>query len=159
VSGDARSERALVLSGRRAALLLLGLLAVVPTAVQAQEESPIAQDDPLFATLFPPELIMQHRRAIGLEDEQRDAISRLISDLQGRVLALQWELMDEVDQLGRITGGERVDLDRALDQMDAVLDTEKQIKQAHLEMLVRIKNLLTARQQQMLEELRGGAGG
>lgn len=154
-----RALHALVVSGALPALLLAGLFTLVPAAALAQEEPAVEQDDPLFATLYPPELIMQHRRAIGLDDEQRDAISRLISDLQGRVLALQWELMDEVDQLGRITGGERVDLDRALDQMDTVLDTEKDIKQAHLEMLVRIKNLLTPRQQQMLEELRGGEGG
>jgi Spy/CpxP family protein refolding chaperone len=39
------------------------------------------------------------------------------------------------------------------------LDTEKQIKQAHLEMLIRIKNLLSPEQQATLEELRGGAEG
>jgi Spy/CpxP family protein refolding chaperone len=65
-------------------------------------------------------------------------------------------LLDEIEQLTEITGGERVDLDRALDQMDRVLDREKQIKQAHLEMLVRIKNLLTPEQQATLAELRSG---
>ena len=62
-----------------------------------------------------------------------------------------------------MTAPPRVDLDRALDQMDRVLDTEKEIKQAHLEMLVRIKNLLRPEQQRRLEELRrageGGGGG
>jgi hypothetical protein len=53
----------------------------------------------------------------------------------------------------------RVDLDRALDQLNAVLDTERQIKQSHLEMLVRIKNLLRTEQQATLERLREGAGG
>jgi Spy/CpxP family protein refolding chaperone len=145
----------------RRTLLTAALLAVVSLpggaayAVFAQEVEELPAD-PLFATLYPPELIMQYRRAIGLNDEQRDAISRLIQDLQGRVVRLQWELLDEIQQLTEITGGERVDLDRALDQMDSVLDREKQIKQAHLEMLVRIKNLLTPEQQAMLEELRGG---
>jgi len=101
---------------------------------------------------------MQHRRSIGLNDEQRDAISRLISDLQGRVLGLQWELAAEVEELAVITGRPRVDLDRALDQMNSVLDKEKDIKQAHLEMLVRIKNILTAEQQAQLEELRRRGG-
>ncbi len=127
--------------------------------VQAQDEAPALQQDPIFSSLFPPELIMQHRRAIGLNDEQRDAISRLISDLQGRVLSLQWELLDEMQELGSITGGNRVDLDRAIDQMGDVLDKEKEIKQAHLEMLVRIKNLLTPQQQARLRELRPSAPG
>ena len=123
------------------------------TPVLAQQEQAVAED-PLFATLFPPELIMQHRRAIGLTDEQRDAISHLIGDLQGRVVRLQWDLLDEVQRLAEITAGTRVDLDRSLDQIGNVLDTESEIKQAHLEMLVRIKNLLSADQQATLERLR-----
>lgn len=138
-------------------LLCIALFLAAP--VSAQEPAAEVGQDPLFETLYPPELIMQHRRAIGLDDEQRDAISRLISDLQGRVLSLQWELMAEVEQLGTVTSPSRVDLDRALDQMNAVLDLEGDIKRAHLEMLVRIKNLLTPEQQRRLEALRGeGAG-
>ncbi|MDX1495560.1 MAG: periplasmic heavy metal sensor [Longimicrobiales bacterium] len=147
-----------VLLGSALALASVLALSGALQPLQAQEEASSVTQDPLFRTLFPPELIMQHRRAIGLNDEQRDAISRLISDLQGRVLGLQWELMAEVEELATITGRPRVDLDQALDQMDSVLDKEKEIKQAHLEMLVRIKNILTPQQQARLEELRRGAG-
>jgi Spy/CpxP family protein refolding chaperone len=128
---------------------------VSPVGVLAQEGATL-QEDPLFATLYPPELIMQHRRAIELTDEQRDAISRLISELQGEVLSLQWELQDELEELGAVTGRSRVELDRAIDEMGDVLDKEKDIKLAHLEMLVRIKNVLTAEQQALLDELRAG---
>ncbi len=126
------------------------------TPVLAQQAPPAQSvgEDPLFATLFPPELIMLHRRAIGLTDEQRDAISQLIGDLQGRVVRLQWDLLDEIQRLAEITAGTRVDLDRSLDQIGNVLDREGEIKQAHLEMLVRIKNLLSAEQQATLERLR-----
>jgi Spy/CpxP family protein refolding chaperone len=146
---------------RRLAIVLVvaaGTTAAIPSVACAQQEPPAIQQDPLFGTLFPPELIMQHRRAIELSDEQRDAISRLIADLQGRVVRLQWELLDEMEQLTQTMSASRVDLDRALDQLNAVLDTERQIKQAHLEMLVRIKNLLRPEQQATLERLREGAG-
>ena len=141
--------------GSSAGLLvaLVVCFGALSTPALAQQEQAMG-DDPLFATLFPPELIMQHRRAIGLRDEQRDAISQLIGDLQGRVVRLQWELLDEIRELGEITSGTRVDLDRSLDQIGNVLDTENEIKQAHLEMLVRIKNLLSADQQATLERLR-----
>ena len=140
------------------AVLSSGALLSRPAAAFAQEEG-VLQEDPLFATLFPPELIMQHRRAIGLDDRQRDAITRLISDLQRKSLELQWELLDEIEQLGEVTGRPRVDLDRAMDEMGDVLDKEREIKTAHLEMLVRIKNLLRPDQQAMLGELRrSGAG-
>jgi len=140
--------------GRVAVLaLLLAGASGASADVQAQQQ-PGLQEDPLFETLFPPDLIMQHRRAIGLTDEQRDAISQMIQELQGRVVRLQWELLDEVQQLREVMGASRVELDRALDQLNEVLDTEREIKQAHLEMLVRIKNLLTPEQQEALARLR-----
>ncbi len=120
--------------------------------VGAQE--PEVAADPLKAALFAPELIMKHRRAIDLDDEQRDAISRLIRDLQGRVVGYQWELLDDMQALTDVLDGPRVDLDLALDRMGNVLDKEKQVKQAHLELLVRIKNVLTLEQQTRLRELR-----
>jgi Spy/CpxP family protein refolding chaperone len=134
-------------------VVALAAVLVAPAMGIAQEAPPVAED-PLFAALFPPEVIMQHRRAIGLTDQQRDAISQMIGTLQGRVVRLQWELLDEMQQLTEIMSGPRVDLDRGLDQLDSVLDTEKEIKKAHLEMLVRIKNLLSAEQQATLERLR-----
>jgi Spy/CpxP family protein refolding chaperone len=140
-------------------VLLIGAALAGGLAAPAVAQEPVLQEDPVFSTLFPPELIMQHRRAIALTGEQRDAISQMIQELQGRVVRLQWELLDEVQQLTEVLEGTRVDLDRSLDQMDEVLDTEKQIKQAHLEMLIRIKNLLSPEQQATLEELRGGAEG
>lgn len=130
---------------------------VVGAPVSAQD-APSLNEDPLFSSLYPPELIMQHRRAITLDDEQRDAISRLISDFQGQVLSLQWELLDEMEQLGQVTRRPRVDLDEAMDEIGDVLDKEKDIKTAHLEMLVRIKNILRPDQQAMLDRLRDTPG-
>jgi Spy/CpxP family protein refolding chaperone len=141
----------------RVALVVTCLVVFAP-AVRAQAPEPTLQEDPLFVTLFSPELIMQHRREISLTDAQRDAISRLIQDLQGRVVKMQWDLLDQMQQLTTIMGATRVDLDRALDGLDNVLDSEKSIKQAHLEMLVRIKNLLTADQQATLARLRDAGG-
>lgn len=139
----------------RAGVLIALVLcsSALATPARAQQEQALAAD-PLFSTLFAPELIMRHRRAINLSDEQRDAISQLIGDLQGRVVRLQWDLLDEIQQLTEITSGTRVDLDRSLDQIGNILDTENEIKERHLEMLVRIKNLLSADQQATLERLR-----
>ena len=137
-------------------LALAIALAGAPMTASGQQQP--APADSVFASLFTPELIMQHRRAINLGDAQRDQITRLIQDLQGRVVQLQWELLDEMEQLQRILAAPRVDLDRSLDQMERVLDREQQIKRAHLEMLVRIKNLLRPEQQQQLERLRSSGG-
>jgi Spy/CpxP family protein refolding chaperone len=126
-----------------------------PAAAQAV---PKQEADPFGSVLFAPELIMQHSRAIRLTDEQRDAITRLIEQLQGRVVSLQWQLVEQVQALKETLGGTRVDQDRALDQLNRVLETEKRIKQAHLEMLIRIKNVLRPDQQTELARLRDSAG-
>lgn len=129
-------------------------------ALLAQDQPAPLDEDPIFATLYAPELIMQHRRAISLTDEQRDAISRLIGDVQGDVLSLQWELQDEMQQLAAVTSRPRVAIDEALDEIGDVLDKEKDIKLAHMEMLIRIKNILTPDQQELLDRFkRSGPGG
>jgi Spy/CpxP family protein refolding chaperone len=52
---------------------------------------------------------------------------------------------------------------QALAQLDKVLDAERQIKRAHMELAIRIKNKLTPEQQTKLQSMRrsgpGGPGG
>jgi Spy/CpxP family protein refolding chaperone len=148
-----------ITSGRLiAGAVVLLALAGAPAAAQSAPTI----DDPIAKTLFEPELIMKHRRAIALTDEQRDAISRLIRELQGQVVSLQWELQDQTEALAAELAKPRVDLDRAKDRMDRVMQTERRIKEGHLTLLVRIKNLLTPQQQASLAKLRteptAGAG-
>ncbi len=128
------------------------VLLAVATPAAAQTGSSV--DDPIAKSLFDPELIMKHRRAIDLTDAQRDAISRLIRELQGKVVSLQWELQDQTASLTSELSRSRVDLDRALDRTNQVLQTERKIKEAHLTLLIRIKNLLTPAQQESLTKLR-----
>lgn len=127
-------------------------LAAVPSRAGAQSVPSV--DDPIARALFEPELIMKHRRAIGLSDEQRDAISRLIRDLQGQVVSLQWDLKEHTEALSTELNRPRVDLDRAQDQMGRVMQAERRIKEAHLTLLIRIKNVLKPDQQENLKKLR-----
>jgi Spy/CpxP family protein refolding chaperone len=127
---------------------------MVAIAAPAAAQTVPSVDDPISRTLFEPELIMKHRRVINLTDEQRDAISRLIRELQGNVLSLQWELQEQTEALSVELSRSRVDLDRALDRMGSVLQTERRIKEAHLSLLVRIKNVLRPEQQESLRKLR-----
>ena len=130
------------------------LLGAEPAAGQA---APKLEADPFAAVLFPPELIMQHGRAIRLSDDQRGNITRQIEQLQSRVVRMQWQLSEQVQTLRETLARPRVDQDRAIDQLNRVLDTEQDIKQAHLEMLIRIKNILRPEQQAELARLRDAA--
>lgn len=138
-------------------LFTLALVILQPKGSTAQV---LEDPDPFQPYLFTPEEIMQHRRAIDLNDEQRDAITRLIQDLQGRMVGLQWRLLDDTESVKEALEGHRVDLDRVMDRFGRALETEVSLKELHLELLIRIKNVLTLEQQERLRELReGGSGG
>ena len=107
---------------------LLLALTLLPGSMSAQ--ATLEEGDPLAQVLFEPELIMQHRRAVNLTDEQRDAITRLIEELQGRVVGLQWQLLDEMQALSEILEGPRVDLDRAMGNAPQVRDGHVQLTDA-----------------------------
>ena len=125
----------------RYAILLL--LIAAPLAAQEPE--------PEFAKyLFPPELVMQHQQNLRLTPEQRTAITQGIRDLQLKVVDLQWKMQDEAQKLTELVEGARVDEAQTLAQVDRVLGIEREIKRAHMALLVRIKNLLTPEQQDAL---------
>ncbi len=129
----------------RYAILLL--LIAAPLAAQEPE--------PDFARhLFPPELVMQHQHALRLTPEQRTSITQGIRDLQLKVVDLQWKMQDEAQKLTELVQGPRVDEVQTLAQVDRVLGLEREIKRAHMALLVRIKNLLEPRQQDTLHVLR-----
>jgi len=132
-------------------LLVLTLCLLTPGTLSAQSQ---AEEDPFASLLFTPEEIMEHRRAIDLNDEQRDGITRLIQDLQGRLVGLQWRLLDETESVKEALEGPRVDLDRVMDRFGKALDTEMEIKRVHIELYIRIKNILTPTQQEELLRLR-----
>lgn len=125
---------------------------LLPSPLPAQEVG--EAKNPFGALLFTAEEIMQHRRAIDLNDEQRDAITGLIEELQGRAVGLQWRLLDETEEVKEALEGPRVDLDRVMDRFERALKTEMEIKEVHLELLIRIKNILSPEQQEELLRLR-----
>jgi Spy/CpxP family protein refolding chaperone len=137
-------------------LLVAGVvvLGAQPLAAQA---APKQDEDPFGSVLFPPELIMQHARAINLDDRQRATITKLIEQLQSRAVKLQWQLAEQAQALKQTLSKTMVDQDRALDQMNRLLEVEKEIKKAHLEMLIQIKNVLRPEQQTELTRLRAAA--
>lgn len=150
-------ENRMMRYGFQVLLLLVAITGTLSRGPLYAQTPPPQEADPFAAVLYPPELIMQHARAIRLSDDQRRAITAQIGQVQQRVIGMQWQLAEQVQALKQTLAGARVDQDRAIDQLNKVLETEKSIKQAHLEMLVRIKNLLRPEQQAELTRLRGTA--
>jgi Spy/CpxP family protein refolding chaperone len=134
----------------------LALLAVATVRAGAQQP-PQAPDDPLARVLFPPELVMQHQQDIGLRAEQRAAITKAIQDFQGKVVDLQWRMQEQSQRLASLLEKPAVDQAAALTQVDEVLSVEREVKRAHITLLINIKNTLSAEQQAKLAAMRGAA--
>jgi Spy/CpxP family protein refolding chaperone len=117
---------------------------------------PPHQEDPLARFLFPPELVMQQQRAIGLKPEQRTAITKAIQEFQTKMLDLQWQMQDETQKFTELLDKPAVDQAGALAQIDKVLGVEREVKRAHIGLLILIKNSLTPEQQARLAQARTG---
>jgi len=117
------------------------------------------QSDPFAGNLFPPELIMQHQQTIGLGEEQKNFLKAEIRNAQKQLTELQWGLQEEVEKLAGLMRQDQVDEAQALTQLDKVLGLEREIKRAHIGLLIRVKNKLTAEQQARLREIAGKATG
>ena len=104
--------------------------------------------------LFVPALVMAHQHEIELTAAQRDAITKDMSETQKKVLELRWGLDEKSEELEKILTADKIDESAALARAAAVLDVEREIKQTHLGLLIRIKNVLTPAQRAKLRELR-----
>jgi len=143
---------------RMALVPALALLAVAVLGAQ-QPPPPPGQppEDPLGRVLFPPELVMQHQQEIGLRPEQRATITKAIQDFQTRVVDLQWRMQEQSQRLAGLLDKPAVDQTAALAQVDELLGVEREVKRAHLTLLIQIKNALSAEQQAKLAAARAQA--
>jgi len=107
---------------------------------------------------FPPELVMQHQSEIGLQDSQRAALTSAIQQAQSKFMDTQWKMSAESEKMSRLLQGAHVDEAQVLDEVDRILNLEREIKKAQISLMVRIKNTLTPQQQAKLSELRGRMG-
>jgi len=139
---------------RHMLLTVFALLVAVTTPVAAQSRPPENAEQDFARHLFPPELIMQHQQRIGLRDDQRKTITDAITQLQGRVIELQWQMQAEAQKLSELVQATTVREAETLTQVDRVLSIEREVKRAHLAALIRIKNTLTREQQATLNSLR-----
>ena len=110
--------------------------------------------DPIGENLFPPDLVMIHQKAIGLDEAQKNYLRAEILKAQTRFTELQWQLQDAMEGLVSLLKQNTADESKVLEQLDKVLSSEREIKRAQIGLMVRIKNRLTPEQQARLRQLR-----
>jgi Spy/CpxP family protein refolding chaperone len=127
----------------------VGIIVLLGSAIQAQQPP----EDPLRGALFPPEAIMQNQQALGLSDDQKNRLKIDVRLAQASFSLLQWKLEDAVEKLVALVNATKIDEKIAAEQLDKVLNAEREVKRAQLQFLIRLKNSLSAEQQTQLREL------
>jgi Spy/CpxP family protein refolding chaperone len=106
--------------------------------------------DLMEQNFFPPELIMQHQKALGLTEEQQTAIRGEMQKVMPRFTELQWQQSAEAEAMAALLKQERPNEKEVLAQLDKLLNLENKIRRLHTGLLVRLKNTLTPQQQAQL---------
>jgi len=125
---------------------------------QQQQQPPPPPPDPFGDALFPPDMVMQHQRELGLTEEQKTFMRGEINRTTTRFNELQWQMQDAMEALHETMKANSVNEQLALSQLDKVLDNEREMKRAHMELAIRIKNKLTPEQQTKLQSMRPPKG-
>jgi Spy/CpxP family protein refolding chaperone len=135
---------------------LLILLSFVSVGAFAQQQAPQPDNDPIGRYLIPPELVMTQSEQIGLTDKQRTTIKSEIQKMQTKFIDAQWDLQEQTGKMMQLLQQSPVDETKVLEQADRIMALEREIKRAHLALLIRIRNALTAEQIAKLEAIRRG---
>ena len=118
----------------------------------------MAQDgkgDVFKGKLFPPNVILEHRQALGLTREQFTAIRAAVVEVQASVAEYEWDLaaayqaaMEELDK-------SPIDADRVLELVAEALAAENEVKKMQVGMLLKLRGLLTDEQMDYLRDVSG----
>lgn len=128
------------------------------------DTSPLKSAEPLFPSapltdvLITPEMIMRHARELKLTPIQMAFIRKEVENSNVKFNELSWQLDEAVEVLRQRILVHAVDEERALAQLDRVLDIEHKIKRLQIRMSIRIRNQLTLDQLGKLQSIRRSTG-
>ena len=131
-------------------LTLLALLLALASPASAEGEDPA-----FMKNFFAPDLVLKHAREIDLTKPQRTALTKDIGQVTGATTELQLSMIDGFSAVEELSAADPVNERTLLEAIHEVLVTEMRVKEAHMGLLVRVRNLLTPEQREMLKKLRG----
>ena len=112
------------------------------------------KDDPFKGKLFAPNVILEHRDALGLTKEQFTDIRRAVVEVQANVAEHEWDVAEAYQNIMAELDKTPIDENAVLAHVSAALRAENEVKKLQVSMLVKLKNLLTDEQIAYLESLR-----
>ena len=103
--------------------------------------------------LFPPDFVLANQNALGLTDRQLLAITKDVGATHEKFAGMRDTIRPLAEKLHAMLSQSRIDEPEALALAAQLNDMEKQIKMEHLGLMIRVKNTLTADQQEKLKSL------
>ncbi|MFT4686833.1 MAG: TonB-dependent SusC/RagA subfamily outer membrane receptor [Neolewinella sp.] len=104
--------------------------------------------------LFSTDLVMKYRNDIELSDAQADKVKKVHSGQIEAFNNAKWDLDGALSKLNKQLAETKINEAGAMAQMDKVLKLEESLKRMRLSLMVKVKNMLTAKQQSQLKDLR-----
>ena len=139
--------------GSKNLLSMLGICLILFTsAVLAQGQG--APRDVFKGKLFPPNIILEHQDELNLSKEQFTAIRAAVVEVQANVAEHEWDLREAYQRAMADLDESPVDENKVLENIDAVLKSENEVKKLQVAMLVRLRNLLTDEQMAYLQSVK-----
>ena len=130
-----------------------GLLLLVVAVSLGIAHAAGAKEDVFKGKLFPPNVILEHKAELDLSKEQFTAIRAAVVEVQSGVAEHEWDIAEAYQALMLELDKNPIDADRVLEHVDAALLAENEVKKKQVNMLIRLKNLLTAEQIRYLESV------
>lgn len=113
------------------------------------------QDRDVFkGKLFPPNIILEYQDELGLSKDQFTAIRAAVVEVQSNVAEHEWDMREAYQQVMARLDDETIDEDAVLQNIDAVLRAENEVKKLQVQMLITLRNLLTDEQIEYLRSVR-----
>ena len=114
----------------------------------------LSPSEPPSDVLLTSEMIMMHASELKLTPIQMAFVRKEVENSNVKFNELSWPLDEAVEILRQRILVHAVDEERALAQLDRVLDIERKIKRLHIRMSIRIRNQLTLEQLGKLQSAR-----
>jgi len=113
----------------------------------------------MLENLLRPELIIKFADQIGLTPDQQQQMRQEVQQARRRLADTQMQLKNDTEALNALLAKEPIDQTTVMGQLDKVLEDERTIKRANLELAISLRSKLTPEQVAKLEELQKTAAG
>jgi hypothetical protein len=120
----------------------------------ALAQNPGHDKDVFKGKLFAPDVILEHREALELSEQQLSGIRAAVIDVQSNIAEYQWDLRDAYQRVLSDLDAAEIDEERVLEHVSAALAAENKVKKMQVGMLIRLRNLLTEEQVAYLKSVR-----